>query len=166
MHENSKSLKKSILSVAKSLRKWHVHCVCFDNATSRACWRHYQCHVGVTFLRLLPYMLLMLMSLFMMAIKAEKQVYNSTWIALLKHGFMLVKAWLLIASGTGFYAMIYCLGSKQLLLYPPNRFECPSIHPSVSASFLDSNLSSFNRFSSNFAWTLISGRSGLRLQMG
>ena len=38
--------------------------------------------------------------------KATKQVYNSTWIALLKHGFVLVKTWLLIACGTGFYAII------------------------------------------------------------
>ena len=29
------------------------------------------------------------------------------------------------------------------MLYPPNRFECPSVRPSVSASFSDSNLSSF-----------------------
>ena len=41
-------------------------------------------------------------------VKAAKQVYNSTWIALLKHGFVLVKTWLLIACGTGFYAIIKC----------------------------------------------------------
>ena len=32
----------------------------------------------------------------MRTVKAAKQVYNSTWIALLKHGFVLVKTWLLI----------------------------------------------------------------------
>ena len=37
---------------------------------------------------------------------------------------------------------------------------------SVIASFLDFNLSIFDRFSSKVAWTLISGRSGLGLQMG
>ena len=44
---------------------------------------------------------------------------------------------------------------------PSEPFECPS----VSTSFPDSTLSSFDRFSSDFAWTLISGRSGLGLQM-
>ena len=39
-------------------------------------------------------------------VKAAKQVYNSTLIALLKHGFVLVKTWLLIACGIGFYAII------------------------------------------------------------
>ena len=43
----------------------------------------------------------------MHTVKAAKQVYNSTWIALLKHGFVLVKTWLLIACGIGFYAIIY-----------------------------------------------------------
>ena len=99
--------RKSILSAAKSPRKWHVHCVCFENATSRAntnvmltsyfyvCyrarywrWRHFLYGPG------------------MHTVKAAKQVYNSTWIALLKHGFVLVKTWLLIACGTGFYAII------------------------------------------------------------
>ena len=42
----------------------------------------------------------------MNTVKAAKQVYNSTWIALLKHGFVLVKTWLLIACGTGFYAIM------------------------------------------------------------
>ena len=42
----------------------------------------------------------------MHTVKAAKQVYNSTWIALLKHGFVLVKTWLLITCGTGFYARI------------------------------------------------------------
>ena len=45
----------------------------------------------------------------MHTVKAAKQVYNSTWIALLKHGFVLVKTWLLIASGTGFYAIIWII---------------------------------------------------------
>ena len=43
----------------------------------------------------------------MHTVKAAKQVYNCTWIALLKHGFVLVKIWLLIACGTGFYAVIH-----------------------------------------------------------
>ena len=42
----------------------------------------------------------------MHTVKVAKQVYNSTWIALLKHGFVLVKTWLLIACGTGFYAIV------------------------------------------------------------
>ena len=45
----------------------------------------------------------------MHTIKATKQVYNSTWIALLKHGFVLVKTWLLIACGTGFYAIMHVI---------------------------------------------------------
>ena len=48
--------------------------------------------------------------------KAAKQVYNSTWIALLKHGFVLVKTWLLIACGTGFYAII------SLNIFKPDVF--------------------------------------------
>ena len=43
----------------------------------------------------------------MHTVKAAKQVYNSTWIGLLKHGFVLVKTWLLTACGTGFYAIIH-----------------------------------------------------------
>ena len=100
--------RKSILSAAKRPRKWHVHCVCFENATSRAntnvmltscfyvCyrarywrWRHFLWRPWNAY-----------------TVKAAKQVYNSTWIALLKHGFVLVKTWLLIACGTGFYAII------------------------------------------------------------
>ena len=39
-------------------------------------------------------------------VKAAKHVYNSTWIALLIHGFVMVNTWLLLACGTGFYAII------------------------------------------------------------
>ena len=47
---------------------------------------------------------------------------------------------------------------------PPNRL---SVRLSIrQPSFPDSNLSSFDRYSSNFAWTLISGRSGFGLQVG
>ena len=42
----------------------------------------------------------------MHTVKAAKQGYNSTGIALLKYRFMRVKSWLLIACGTGFYAII------------------------------------------------------------
>ena len=45
----------------------------------------------------------------MLTVKAAKQVYNSTRIALLTHGFVLVKTWLLIACGTGFYAIIHAI---------------------------------------------------------
>ena len=38
----------------------------------------------------------------MHTVKAAKQIYNSTWIALLKHGLVLVKTWLLIACSTGY----------------------------------------------------------------
>ena len=99
--------RKSILSAAKSLQKWHVHCVCFENATSRAntnvmltsCFTFATMHAtdaDVTFYD----------GPGMHTVKATKQVYNSTWIALLKHGFVLVKTWLLIACGTGFYAIM------------------------------------------------------------
>ena len=43
----------------------------------------------------------------MHTVKAAKQVYNSTWIALLKNGFVLVKTWLLLECGTGFCAKIW-----------------------------------------------------------
>ena len=50
------------------------------------------------------------------------------------------------------------------MLYPPNR---PSVSPSVLASVSVSGLCViFDRFFSNFASTLISGWSGLGLQMG
>ena len=39
-------------------------------------------------------------------VKTAKQVYNSMWIALLKHGFVLVKTWLLLLCSSGFYALI------------------------------------------------------------
>ena len=56
----------------------------------------------------------------------------------------------------------------RVLFIPFEPFECPAVRPSVppfiSASFPDSNLNSFDRFSLNFAWTLISERSGLGLQ--
>ena len=42
---------------------------------------------------------------------------------------------------------------------------CLSVRPSISASFPIPNLSIFDPPSSNFAWTLISGRSGIGLQM-
>ena len=42
----------------------------------------------------------------MHTLKAAKQIYNSKWIALLKHGFVLVKTWLLIACCTEFDAVI------------------------------------------------------------
>ena len=45
----------------------------------------------------------------MHTVKAAKQVYNSRWIAVLKNGFVLVKTWLLIVCGTGFYAIIIIL---------------------------------------------------------
>ena len=50
----------------------------------------------------------------MHTVKAAKQVYNSTWIALLKHVFVLVKTWLLITCGTGFYARITVASSVML----------------------------------------------------
>ena len=52
---------------------------------------------------------------------------------------------------------------EGIMLYNPNRL---SVRPSVSASFPISNFSIFDRFSSNFAWILISGTSGLGLHMG
>ena len=55
----------------------------------------------------------------MHTVKAAKQVYNSMWNALLKHGFVLVKTWLLIACGTGFYAII----SFYLFVSPKERIQ-------------------------------------------
>ena len=40
--------------------------------------------------------------------KTTKPCINSTWIALLIHGFVLVKTWLSIACDTAFYAMLWC----------------------------------------------------------
>ena len=44
--------------------------------------------------------------------KTTKQVYNSTWISLLKHGFSPVKTWLLIPRDTAFYAIIFVWSFK------------------------------------------------------
>ena len=85
----------------------HVHCLCFENATSRANTNVmltsyfyvstvYATDADVTFYD----------GPGMHTVKAAKQVFNSTRIALLKHGFVLVKTWLLIACGRGFYAII------------------------------------------------------------
>ena len=48
---------------------------------------------------------------------------------------------------------------------PSQPFECPSVRPSA-VRFLTLTRVVFDRFSSNFAWTLISATSGLGLQMG
>ena len=95
--------RKAVLPVAESPRKWHVHCVCFKNAAPRAntnvmstsrfydCynarywfWRHFCDGTG------------------MLTVKAAKQIYNSTWIALFKHEFVLVNTWLLIGAAPVF----------------------------------------------------------------
>ena len=90
---------KSILSAAQSPRKCHVHCMCFENATSRANTNVMSTSCFYVCYRDGPGR---------QTVKAAKQVYNSTWIALLKHGFVLVQTWLLIACGIGFYAILYC----------------------------------------------------------
>ena len=64
----------------------------------------------------------------MVTIKAAKQVYNSTWIDLLKHGFVLVKTWLLIACGTRFYAIIIICNHAQT--HPRRLAETLTFHPS------------------------------------
>ena len=69
--------------------------------------------------------------------------------------FRMKKAWVLSYP-------LSAQGRRGIMLYPPKIW---SVRPSVSTSFPDSSLSRFDRFSSNFAWTLISGRSGLELQM-
>ena len=93
--------------MAKSPSKWHVHRVCFENTNSQG---EYQRHVDVMFLFATVHATDADVTFYdgpgMHTVKAAKQVYNSTWIALLKHGFVLVKTWLLIARGTGFYAII------------------------------------------------------------
>ena len=73
------------------------------------------------------------------------------------------------------FSCFYIAPQKMAGYYviPSEPFECVS-DACVSASFPDSSLSrfffflffSFTDFSSNFVWTLISGRSGLGLQMG
>ena len=49
--------------------------------------------------------------------KTAKPCINSTWIALLIHGFVLVKAWLLIVCDAAFYAIIdcYCILIRKTL---------------------------------------------------
>ena len=69
-----------------------------------SCWRHVFTFASVTFYD----------GPGMHTIKAAKQVYNSTWIALLKHGFVLVKTWLLIVCGTGFYAIMMIIREHWL----------------------------------------------------
>ena len=62
--------------------------------------------------------------------KTAKQVYINTWIALLKHGFGLVKTWMLIACSTGFYAIIYgkTTPSKWAMTWQNQQNECsPSL---------------------------------------
>ena len=50
-----------------------------------------------------------------------------------------------------------------VFLYPSEPFECPFVRPS-ELRFRTLNWVVFDRFSSNFAWTFISGRSGLGWQ--
>ena len=53
---------------------------------------------------------------------------------------------------------------RGIMLYPPN-FECPSICPSA-LRLCALSLVPFDLFSSNFAYTLVLGRSGMGLQVG
>ena len=67
-----------------------------------------------------------------------------------------------LQSNTDFHQdFLYIFDWQTHFLYPPHKKW-----RGIMTSFPDSNLSSFVRFSSNFVWTLISGRSGLGLQMG
>ena len=66
---------------------------------------------GQRYTSLLLCTLLMMTSVFMMAPemlihKIAKPCINSTWIALLIHGFELVKTWLLIECNTAFYPIL------------------------------------------------------------
>ena len=98
--------RKSILSAAKSGNGTFTACVLkmsLPGQIPTSCWRHgftfatvHATDADVTFYD----------GPGMHTVKAAKQVYNSSWIALLKHGFVLVKTWLLITCGTGFYAII------------------------------------------------------------
>ena len=82
----------------------------------------------------------------MHTVKAAKQVYNSAWIALLKRGFVLVKTWLLIACGTGFYAIILVnrLGSlprnsvDRLTSGGPCVHQVPGFFTAISSNRLNS----------------------------
>ena len=49
----------------------------------------------------------------MHTVKAATQAYNSTWIALLKHGLVLVKTCLLIACDTCFYAIMRVINVRN-----------------------------------------------------
>ena len=53
---------------------------------------------------------------------------------------------------------------RGIMLYPPN-FECPSVCPSA-LRFRALTLVPFDLLSSSFAKTLVSGRSGMGLQVG
>ena len=60
----------------------------------------------------------------MHTVKAAKQVYSSMWIALLKHRFVLVKTWLLIACSTGFYAIMYYTIELLNKMTKPTKWLC------------------------------------------
>ena len=92
-------------------------------------------HVDVMFLRLLPCTLLTLNG--MHTVKAAKQVYNSTWIALLKHGFVLVKTWLLIACDTGFYAIIKTEKYSRSKVCPTSTFQCYTVMNKGQLSYVN-----------------------------
>ena len=58
---------------------------------------------------------------FMTALECIQLKQQSRWIALLKHGFVLVKTWPLIACGTGFYATIMFIACIQLEWCPMSK---------------------------------------------
>ena len=66
----------------------------------------------------------------MHTVKAAKQVYNSTWMALLKHGIVLIKTWLFIAFGTGFCAIIPD-NERRRIYYFADQWHFKRIEPVV-----------------------------------
>ena len=52
----------------------------------------------------------------MLIFKTTKPCINSKWIALLIHGFVLIKTWLLITCGTAFYAIMYDMRPSTTIL--------------------------------------------------
>ena len=74
----------------------------------------------------------------MHTVKAAKQVYNSMWIALLKHGFVLVKTWLLIACDTGFYAIMCVINDVNVRNTCTKRLRYSQTFGEISSVQLDS----------------------------
>ena len=101
-----KCFEKNLSSSRHYATKCQVICVYFENAVSRTndniiltSWNYVCYHARYWYCIRFCDRLGMLIS------KTAWQIYNSMWIALLKQGFLPFNSWLLIAPGTGFYAI-------------------------------------------------------------